>query len=290
MPLVGLGTSGLEGEKAEMLIREAIKQGYRMIDCAFLYGNQEQIGKAINKVIKEGLVQRKDLFIVTKLWNNFHAFERAKQHIMDNLKQLQLDYVDLMLIHWPTSFDGKIGDPNTPPDHLETWKALEWAHKIGKVKSLGLANFNHKQIDHVLSGAKIKPVVLEAEMHPYYQQKKMKDYLKKNGMALIAYSPLANPGQNAERGFNVLTDPAISKIAKRHKKSNAQVTLRYAVQQNVAVIPKSSSPKRLAENMALFDFQLSDEEMKQMASLDRKKKMILMEHLKNHPQYPFNDW
>ncbi|PAV73202.1 hypothetical protein WR25_14295 isoform D [Diploscapter pachys] len=278
MPLVGMGSwLGKDEEvkfknfqqmklteiniEMEKIMSDAFDAGYRHIDTAFLYGNQKGIGKGILKVITDGKILRDDIFVTTKIWNTSHTYARAKEAIYENLRQLGLDYIDLMLIHWPMAF--KEGDDIFPLDSngkviegeghfFEAWKALEDSIEEGHVRSIGVSNFNHKQIERLLEKAKIRPAVNQVEMHPYYQQKKLRDYCKEKGIIVTAFSPLGSPGDTNFRNKqmpNILTDPVLAEIAKKHGKSPAQVALRWAVQNGVIVIPKSANPGKF-ENMS----------------------------------------
>ncbi|PAV71013.1 hypothetical protein WR25_19950 isoform B [Diploscapter pachys] len=254
MPILGLGTYLTKSQQMDEVLPEAIKTGYKLIDTAFAYGNQEGIGMTIGKLIEEGKIKRDNLFIETKIWNTMHTYERAKEAINENLRQLNLPYVDLMLIHYPMAV--KPGDAMFPLDDYgkviegdghftEVWRALEDAVAEGKVKSIGISNFNHKQIERLLAIAKIKPAVNQIEMHPYLQQQKLREFCKEKNIAITAYGSLSSPGDKVYRNMevpNLLTDPVIVEIAKKHNRTPAQIALRWALQNGVAIIPKADDP------------------------------------------------
>ncbi|RZC42761.1 Aldo ket red domain containing protein, partial [Asbolus verrucosus] len=266
IPALGLGTwQGPPGKEAEVgqAVRDAIDVGYRHFDCAHLYGNEKIIGEAIQAKIKEGVVKRKDLFIVSKLWNTFHRPDLVEPALKETLKNLQLDYLDLYLVHWPHAF--KEGpellpiDPKTglfiasDVDFIDTWKAMEEVNKKGLTKSIGVSNFNSKQLEKLLKSAKIVPVTNQIECHPYLNQSKLRSPSR----------PWQKPGDP-----DVINDPKIKEIGNKYGKSPAQILLRYNVQLGNSVIPKSSNKKRLIENMDIFDFELSENDMKYIDTFD----------------------
>ncbi|CAJ0926443.1 unnamed protein product, partial [Mesorhabditis belari] len=301
IPALGLGTwlskPGEVGQAVEM----ALKAGYRHIDCAHVYGNQKEIGEVFAKVF-DGQLQRSDVFVTSKIWNTFHSYEKAKEAVDIILGELQLDYVDLMLIHWPMGYEeGNEILPKTPDgtkiryskeDYLGTWKALEEAVNDGKIRSLGLSNFNHKQIERLIGHSRIKPAVLQVELHPYFQQKKLRDFCKKHQIVVTAYSPLGNPTNPFRKTGDpsILTDEVVLKIAEKSGKSPAQVALRWAIQTGLVVIPKSTSEHRIKENGALFDFELSQGELAEIDGLDKNWRILdLTQRDGDHPHFPFSE-
>ncbi|WKY01523.1 hypothetical protein Q1695_015489 [Nippostrongylus brasiliensis] len=300
MPVLGLGTWQSKPGEVGKAIEIALNAGYSHIDCAYAYGNQEEIGNVLTNVFST-THKREDVFITSKVWNTFHSAPSCKKHVTDILNQLKLDYIDLMLIHWPTGYEegGELFPkrPNSDRmkysdvDYLTTWKALEDFVKEGKIRSIGIANFNHKQIERLIANSAIKPAVLQVEIHPYLQQKKLRAFCKQYDIAVTAYGSLANPGSAYYRkpgDPDVLTDTTIKNIASAHKKTPAQIALRWAVQQNILVIPKSTSEVRIKENAALFDFELTEEEMKQIETLDRGWRLVNPTARDgDHPLFPF---
>ncbi|PAV73134.1 hypothetical protein WR25_07300 [Diploscapter pachys] len=325
MPVVGLGTWQSKPGEVSKAVEAALLNGYKHIDCAHIYDNQKEIGQTLHKLFSEGKVKREDIFITSKVWNTFHSYEKAKSNIDTILSDLQLQYIDLLLIHWPTGFeeggellpkrtDGSNKMRYSDVDYLDTWKALEEAVEAKKVRSIGVSNFNHKQIERVLEKAKIKPAVNQVELHPYFQQKKLRDFCQQHNIAVTAYrqsnlesafalvismkisssfSSLGNPGSaffRKEGDPNVITDPVIKKIADAHGKSTAQVALRWAIQLGIIVIPKSVSEERIKQNADLFDFNLTDAEMKEIGGLDQGWRIVsLKERDGDHAHYPFHE-
>uniref|UniRef100_A0A914WIJ7 NADP-dependent oxidoreductase domain-containing protein n=1 Tax=Plectus sambesii TaxID=2011161 RepID=A0A914WIJ7_9BILA len=301
IPVIGLGTwLSKPGEVAQAL-KIALKNGYRHIDCAHAYMNQDEIGQVLEEVIAQGTVKREELFITSKIWNTFHSYEKTKEAVDIILQQLKLKYVDLLLIHWPMGFQegGEIfprtADGNhmhySDADYLDTWKALEEAVQAGKVKTIGLSNFNSQQIQRVIDHSHIQPAMLQIESHPYFQQTKLINFCKEKGIEVTAYSPLGNMATpfRKEGQANLLEDPVILEIAKHHNKSPAQVIIHWSIQRGVIVIPKSTSEHRLKENFDVFDFELSKDEMAKMAGIDRNWRILdLTARDGDHPHFPFN--
>ncbi|CAJ0596824.1 unnamed protein product [Cylicocyclus nassatus] len=300
MPVVGLGTWQMEKHNVGNAVESAIKNGYKHLDCAWMYHNQEEIGKTLKKLFASGL-KREDIFITSKVWNSLHSPEACKKHVLEILNQLQLDYVDLMLIHFPMGY-AEGGEPIprndsgelqfSEEDYLTTYKVLEDFVKEGKkIRSIGVSNFNLQQLKRLLANCQIKPAVLQVEAHPYLPQKELRDFCKEKGIALVAYSSLANPGSNEFREKddpNILEDPKVNKIAEAHKKTPAQVVLRWAIQHGMLIIPKSISEDRISQNSDIFDFKLTDDEMKQIDGLESGYRVVRMgEGERKHPHCPF---
>lgn len=286
----------------EQAIRDAIDVGYRHFDCAFIYGNEKEIGKAIREKIAEGVVKREDLFIVTKLWNDSHRKEKVIPTCKKSLENFGLDYVDLYLIHWPTAYkrlgdsllefvDEKGNSLEDDVDYLDTWKQMEECCKLGLTKSIGLSNFNSQQIERVLSIAKIKPVMNQVECHPNLNQRKLRNFCKERGIVITAYSPLGSPKRSWVKPDDpqvAIEHPTIIKIGKKYHKSPAQIVLRYLIDIGTVPIPKSTSKTRIAENIQIFDFKLTSEEIKEIDKLDSGLRICPAMELKDHKNYPFN--
>lgn len=248
MPQLGFGVWKVPEEEVTDAVSSAIKAGYRSIDTAKVYGNEAGVGKAI----KESNVPREDLFITTKLWNADQGYENTLKAFDESMEKLGLDYLDLYLIHWPTpAYD----------TYVESYKALEKLYHDGRVKAIGVCNFNIDHLERITNECDVKPVLNQVECHPYLQQKELKAFCKEHDIYLEAYSPLMN-------GRDVLAEEAITTIAKRHNKTAAQVILRWHLQSESIVIPKSVTPSRIKENMDVFDFELSASDMDKIASLD----------------------
>lgn len=224
----------------------AFEAGYRHIDTAAYYGNEEWLGEEI----KESGIDRKDLFITSKLWNSEHGYEETKAAFEKTMKKLDLDYLDLYLIHWPTA------------NYVESYKAMEELYKEGRIKAIGVSNFQIHHLEDLMSQTEVVPAVDQVETHPYFQQDELRAFLRANGIAHEAWGPLGQ-GKNT-----ILTNEVLTTIAKNHNKSVAQVILRWHIQRDTIVFPKSVHQQRLAENIDIFDFELSNDEMNQIKQLE----------------------
>lgn len=289
MPLVGFGCWKVDKATCADTIYNAIKVGYRLFDGAEDYGNEKEVGDGIKRAIDDGLVARDELFVVSKLWNSFHHPDNVETALNKTLSDLQVDYVDLFLIHFPIAFKFTPIDQKYPPGFycgdgdnfhyedvpiLDTWRALEKLVEAGKIKSIGISNFNGSLILDLLRGAKIKPAVLQIEHHPYLQQPRLIEFVQSKGIAVTAYSSfgpqsfieLNNP--KATNAAQLLVHEDITSIAKAHNKTPAQVLLRWATQRKVAVIPKSNNPERLLQNLQVNDFELTQADFDAISKLD----------------------
>jgi len=303
VPIVGLGTwqSPPDGSLFKA-VKGAIDSGYRHIDCAYAYENQEEVGQAIAAVIKEGTVTREDLFVVSKLWMCFFRRDRVQVCVKKILAQLNTPYLDLCLIHWPMSFgesdteivpvgaDGNIIDGNI--DYLEAWQGLEDCVNAGLVKSIGVSNFNTKQIERLVGAATIKPVTNQVEIHPYLAQTVLKKFCEDRGITLTAYSPLGNPGSQANTGSDkdrLLKEPVVIRLAEKYKKNVGQILLKFQAQRGIIVIPKSVQLSRIQTNIQIFDFEMTPAEITELESLDRNYRTcdFNMASIPNLPNYPF---
>ncbi|CAI6347590.1 unnamed protein product [Macrosiphum euphorbiae] len=303
-PILGLGTWQTkpdikESEQTEIYdaVKSAIDIGYRHFDCAAFYNNEHSIGKAIAEKIKEGVIKREELYITSKLWNNKHKPKDVEVTLKNSLQLLGLDYLDLYLIHWPVSTtehpiakDSEGRYIGTDDSYLDTWKAMEQCVQSGLTKSIGISNFNIKQVKEILEIATIKPVVNQVENHPYLTQNKLKEVCESNGILLTAYGPLGSPYRDTNSGgLILLEEPVIKKIADKYEKTNAQILIRFQVQRGVIVIPKSSNPVRQKENFDVWDFEMSKEEMDLLESLNQNLRYVLFKPAMHLKDYPFNE-
>jgi diketogulonate reductase-like aldo/keto reductase len=286
IPLLGLGTWQSKPGEVQAAVIAAVEAGYKHIDCAYAYGNEGEVGKALKHLFDSGKVTRNDLVITGKLWNTRHNPADVKPSVKESLDNLGLDYLDIYLIHWPTCF--KAGADNFPKDasgnilydnvqHLDTWKALEACVDEGLIKSIGLSNFNSVQIQNILDNCRIKPAVLQVEVNLYFQQHKLVKFCQERGVAVVSYSSLGSPSRPLELFTDPterphLEDPVLLQVAQRLRKSPAQVVLRWLVQRNVAVIPKSVTPARIVDNSKIWDFSLSDDDVKLLNSVDKNRR------------------
>lgn len=247
IPQLGLGVWQTPDDVAVEAVSTALKTGYRHIDTAAVYKNEEGVGKGI---VASG-IDRGDIFLTTKVWNEDQGFDETLKAMDASLKRLGTDYVDLYLIHWPSAFRGK---------YIETWKAMIRLREEGKAKSIGVSNFEGSYIDDLIRDTGVTPAINQIQLHPRFQQKAMRDKHAELGVVTESWSPLGQ-GQ-------VLADPVIGEIAKRHGKSPAQVIIRWHLDMGLVVIPKSVTPSRIVENFDVFDFALSDDDKAAIAGLD----------------------
>ncbi|ATN04224.1 aldo/keto reductase [Chryseobacterium indologenes] len=253
IPALGFGVWQMENLKeCEEAVVKAIQTGYRMIDTAAIYQNETAVGAAV----KNSGVNRDDLFITSKVWVQDHGYEKAKKAFQRTLDRLQMDYLDMYLIHWPYG------------DFLGTWKALEELYQEGKIKAIGVCNFTVEKLEELKANSTILPVINQIELHPVFQQKELQKYNKENNIITQPWSPLGNG--NAD----LLNHPDLKAIAEKYGKTVAQVILRWHLQEGFVVIPKSVTPSRIEENFNVFDFELTEDEMNTVRSLDTGKRLF----------------
>jgi aldehyde reductase len=260
-------------------VKDAIDAGYRHIDCAHVYQNEHEVGEGITAKINDGTVKREDLFVTSKLWNTMHRPDLVEPAVRTTLKNLGLAYIDMYLIHWPmaykedgplfpTTADGKVAFSDV--DYLDTWKAMEALVDAGLAKSIGISNFNAKQVDRVCAAARIQPATNQIECHPYLTQKRLAKHCADKKIVITAYSPLGSPDRPwAQAGEpNLMDDPKLKTIADKYKKTAAQILIRYQIENGNVVIPKSVTKSRIVANSQVFDFKLTKEDLAYIDSLD----------------------
>ena len=248
IPSIGFGTykSGDESETIDV-VKYALNKGYRQIDTAAFYGNEEAIGKGI----KESSVKREDIFLVTKVWNDNHGYANTIKSFEESVKKLGVDYLDLLLVHWPTKLNN------------ETWRAFEDLYELGKVRAIGVCNFKRGHLEELKKTARIMPMVNQIEIHPCFCQRELVDYCKENNIQVVAWSPIM-------RG-KLLEVPLMMELAEKYNKSIAQIALRWHLQKDIIPIPKSSHYGRISDNINVFDFELSNGDIIRIDALDRNE-------------------
>ncbi len=246
MPILGFGTLYLNGAVGEKCVADAISLGYRLIDTAKIYNNEESVGAGI----RLSGIKREDLFVTSKIWVEDSGYENAKKAFETSLNKLGLDYLDLYLIHRPRG------------DVKGSWKAMEELYKEGKIRAIGVSNFDAGQINDLITGSTVRPAVNQIETHAFFQQANSLDFLKQNEIQMEAWSPFAQ-GRNG-----LFTNETLAAIGKKHNKTNAQVSLRWHYQRGIVSIPRSSQKEHMAENLDIFDFELDEKDMKTISPLD----------------------
>ncbi|KAF1296840.1 aldo/keto reductase [Enterococcus sp. JM4C] len=250
MPIVGLGMYSQLDETAVNSVEYALRNGYRKIDTAKIYGNEAEVGEGI----RQSGVPREEIFLASKLYMN--QYSKAAEAIDEALAAFEVDYLDLLLLHHPGEHD------------VEAYQAMEQAVKDGKVRSIGLSNYYIEELTDFLPHVTIMPALIQNEVHPYYQEKEVLDFFTKKGIVMEGWYPLGGRGHTKE----LFEDPIIAKIADKHQRSSAQIILRWHLQNGVVAIPGSSNPAHISENLAIFDFELTKEEMAQIDALERAEK------------------
>lgn len=293
-PEVGLGLWKIDKPAVAGLIYEAVRSGYRHLDSACDYGNETEAGEGIRRVLRDGLCRRDDLWVTSKLWNTFHAPEHVRPACERTLRDLGLDHLDLYLVHFPIALTyvppetryppGWFFDPDAPHPGMraarvplaDTWQAMEDLVDAGLVRHVGVCNYGVSLLRDLLASARIRPAVLQVELHPYLTQEKLLRFCHQSGIAVTAFSPLGAPSYvplgMATAAEGVLADPVVVEIANAVGRTPAQVVLRWAVQRGTGVIPKTSRPERLRENLALGDFSLAPGQMEAITALDRGRR------------------
>jgi len=294
LPQVGLGLWKIDNDAAPTAVAEALRLGYRHLDSACDYGNEPAVGEGVRKALADGVCSREEVWITSKLWNTYHAAEHVRPALTRTLSDLGLDYLDLYMVHFPIAlkyvppetryppgwfFDPEAERPRMEPVAVpmqETWQAMEELVQEGLVRSLGVCNMTTGFLRDLLNYAKVRPAVLQVESHPLLTQEKLLRFCNEESIVFTAFSPLGAlsyvPLGMAGAGESILDHPTVTGIASAHRRSPAQGILRWGVQRGTAVIPKSSSPEHLAENLALFDFELASEEMDAISAMNENRR------------------
>ncbi len=294
IPAVGLGMWKVDQPQVAALIESAVEVGYRHFDCACDYGNEAQVGQGLNSVLQTGKCKRADLWITSKLWNTYHAAEHVRPACEKTLSDLGLDYLDLYLVHFPIAtkfvpFEDRYPpewffDPASPKPKIEyapisireTWEAMEKLIESGLVKNIGVCNFNCQLLRELLTWANIRPSVLQIESHPQLTQEKLIRFCGDEEISVTAFSPLGAESyyslNMAEADESVLRQPVVQEIAAATGKTPGQVVLRWGVQRGTSIVPKTSRVERLKENLAIFDFKLTDEQMQKISALNLNRR------------------
>ena len=286
MPALGLGTWKSEPEAVYGAVRSALEVGYRHIDCAAIYQNEEEVGRALGDAFQAGDAKREEVWITSKLWNDSHAPEQVRPALETSLRKLQLDYLDLYLIHWPVALKPGTMLPRGPQDFVPlseipleaTWGAMSKVSEQGFARQVGVSNFSQRMIARVSDATGVTPAVNQIELHPYLQQNARVAVCKERGIGVTAYSPLGSPDSAAMMGRKdevLLTrHPTIVEIAESHGATPGQVLIAWALVRGTSVIPKSVNPGRIAENWASQRLALTPEDMRAIAALDRHERMV----------------
>lgn len=281
IPTLGLGTWKSEPQRVGQVVESALlTSGYRHIDCAAVYGNEQEIGQVFDSVFSQGKLAREQVFITSKLWNTNHDPHDVVTACQHTLRDLQLDYLDLYLMHWGIAFvhgaDPKpIGDDGlvqtAPVSIQETWQAMEQLVDAGLVKSIGVANFTAPMLVDLFTYARIQPVMNQIEIHPYNTQEALVQFCHKKQVQVTAYSPLGSTGGELKKP---LDDALVIAIAQKYHRSPAQILIRWSLQRGLVVIPKSTNPDRVAQNSAVFDFELSADDMGAISQLNKNYRFV----------------
>ncbi|XGW20080.1 hypothetical protein V3C99_003702 [Haemonchus contortus] len=298
MPQVGLGTWQSSPAEVKAAVKAAIEAGYRLIDTATCYQNEDAIGEAIKELIQAGKVTREELFITTKLWATHMHPDDTEGAIRESLRLLQLDYVDLYLAHMPACFNHDMSAQNHEVTVQDVWRGLEGVYKKGLAKAIGVSNWNGEQIERVMKTATVPIHNCQVELYLYWPQHELQEVCKKHNISLTSYASLGSPGRvnfSLPGGVkldwapapNALEDEHVKELAKKYSKTPAQILLRYVMDRGIAIIPKSVNPSRIVENFQLFDFKLTDDDIKLLESTKHRQRLFLQDFMEGHPEDPF---
>ncbi|CAI4225390.1 unnamed protein product [Auanema sp. JU1783] len=299
MPQFGLGTWQATKEEVKNAVHAALAKGYRLIDTAFVYSNEEAIGEALQEAFAAGVVKREDLFITTKAWAAFFDPAKIEEHLKDSLRMLQLEYVDLYLFHMPGAFkDMATQDHNLTVEQI--WGGMETLYEKKLTRAVGVSNWSPSQIERVMKVAKVPIHNCQIELHLYWPQAELVQVCKKYNISVTSYASLGSPGRvnftlpsglklNWAECPNQLQEPFVLELAEKYKKTAAQVLLRALIDRKIAIIPKSISEHRIQENIDIFDFELTAEELTKLDQVPFRQRLFLQDFLIGHPEDPFKD-
>ena len=286
MPLFGLGTWKSDPGAVYDAVRVALEAGYRHVDCAPIYGNEAEVGRALTDSFDDGVVDRDEVWVTSKLWNDAHRPEDVRPALESTLEDLQLEALDLYLMHWPVALKPGVHMPESPDDFFSpddvpltaTWEAMEALRDEGLTRHIGVSNFSVPKLRSLMASVDTMPEMNQIEMHPYLQQPDMLAFAESEGVPLTAYSPLGSIDRpdmmKAEDEPILLEDPTIVEIAETHDVSPAQVLISWALHRGTAVIPKSTTPEHIRDNIAAMDLELTDEDLSAIADLDRHRRYL----------------
>ncbi|KAK6760464.1 hypothetical protein RB195_021797 [Necator americanus] len=298
MPQVGLGTWQSTPAEVKAAVIAAVEAGYRLIDTATVYANEGAIGEAILELIEAGKIKREELFITTKLWATHLHPNDTESALRESLRLLKLDYVDLYLAHMPACFNHDMTEQNHSVTVEDVWKGLEGVYKKGLTKAIGISNFSGEQIERIMKTATVPIHNLQVELHLYFPQHDLHDICKKHNISLTSYATLGSPGRvnfslpsgaklEWAPAANDLDNPNVKKLAEKYNKTPAQILLRYVMDRNIAVIPKSVNASRIAENFNVFDFALDQQEIKELEATPHRQRLFLQDFMEGHPEDAF---
>ncbi|GMS88835.1 hypothetical protein PENTCL1PPCAC_11010, partial [Pristionchus entomophagus] len=312
LPLFGLGTwTAMNAEELRIALRVALDSGYRLIDTAEFYQNEHVIGEVLEEYFTAGKLRREEVFITTKLPFNSMQPEEAEASIKKQLSSLRLSYIDLYLIHVPCPM--KMSGTNAimrnnlqknftsgqfiheDIEHIDTWRTLEKYYRSGQLRALGVSNFNASQIQSLFDKAEIKPANLQVELHIYWPQHELHELCEKLKMTLTAYAPIGSPGRLTFRPNDnwpigsPMDDPVVEEMAKRYGKTPAEILLRHLIQRGISVIPKSTNPERVKQNIDIFDFELCTEDQKKLLGIQKRVRLFEFRYAAGNKHYPFDD-